>query len=694
MRFALVLLVLALVGSSAAAQSTSDQNAATAYQRAIEQLNRFREANPDAFAALMDFNPDVPISADVRSALAQVQPMLEIARQGSSAPHCEFPMDRTAGMYMLMPHLGQMRQIARIIRTDAMVRYQDGDTTGAASSSADIYRISNHFNADGTIISSLVGNAIFALGDGTVQYGIDRGVFGATESQILQDGLQQLNGTDPFDFGGAVAGERDMFGGWLKTRAAEEEDPLKFFSELSGVAGGMGDEASPWMLITKERLEHEVELYDEVMGRMVDIFNMPDRNAAKIALAEMEDEIEGMQISATHGGEGVLVAMLMPALGKAMEMRNRGEKTLADRRAMLGALATGQASPRDFANAAIWYLRAIAALETTDAAIVTQVRQLSDDAAMPMSPELQAALEGNSLQDVIAMFRDGSINRRCDFSIARQSHAMELLPAYIAGMHDGMRLMHADTIRLIRAGENERALDQLMTCIRMSAHLGSDPLILSSLTAHCDFNKTVNFLRSALSDSAGREAFVAALTDALQRLDMADPFGYVNSIIAARTMISNRFLWVSQGLEDADEIETRKREIADSLRVLTADQILHLQVVFDIMGQNAMAVAEAAHEAKVGAPSETAEANSPAVRQRLAKRIADVISLTNLEIAQSDSGRMAPLLYQGDLNVLEGAAPPAVASSKWAKTLADHIRRAHLDARNARSLSNASADKP
>ena len=485
----------------------------------------------------------------------------------------------------------------------------------------------------------------------------------------------------------AVAGERDMFGGWLKTRAAEEEDPLKFFAELSGVAGGMGDDASPWMLMTKERLEHEVELYDEVMGRMVDIFNMPDRNAAKIALAEMEDEIEGMQISAMHGGEGVLVAMLMPALGKAMEMRNKGEKTLADRRAMLGALATGQASPRDFANAAIWYLRAIVAMEATDSSILAQVRQLSDDAAMPLSPEFQAALEGKTLQDVIAMFRDGSINRRCDFSVARQSQAMELLPAYIAGMHDGTRLMHADTIRLIRAGETERALDQLMTCIRMSVHLGSDPLILSSLTAHCDFNKTVNFLRSALSESAGREVFVAALADALQRLDMADPFGYVNSIIAARTLISNRFLWVSQGLEDADAIETRKREIADSLRVLTADQILHLQVVFDIMGQNAMVVAEVDHEAKLGAPSETAEANSPAVRQRLAERIADVISLTNLEIAQSDSGRMAPLLYQGDLNVLEGArrlqSPHRNGRKRWPITSAARILTHETRARSS-----------
>jgi hypothetical protein len=695
MKLMSAIVVMTLCSQLSAAQIPSEQNAALMYQRAFEQLQRFRESNPDAFMALMDFDPDAPATPPVRAALAQVQPMLEIVRQGAVMPSCEFPLDRSAGLAMLMPHLGQMRHIAKVMRVDAMVRLQDGDTTAAASSTADIYRISNHFNADGTIISSLVGNAIFALADGTVQYGVDRGVYGEDEGRILQEGMQRLNDIDPFNFAGSVAGERDMFGGWLKNRVAEEEEPGRILAELSGMgAGDLEKNDHPLMLMSKERFEQEVKLYDEVMGRMVDIFNMPDRDAAKIAIADMEEEIEAMHISAQHGGEGLLVGMLMPALGKAIEQRNRAEKMLSDRRAMLGALATGKASPRDFANAAIWYLRGIALLEQADPAILTQVRQLSDDAALPLSPELRSALEDKALQDVIDVFREGSMNRRCDFSLARQQRMLELLPRHVAGMHDGFRLLHADAIRLVRAGQTERAIDQLITCMRMAGHLGSDPVIISSLTAHGNFNKTIGFLRSALEGSDLNGQFAPALADALERIEMEDPFGYVKSIVAARTELSNRFLWLSRGLEDSELIDLRKRAIAESLRGLNADQTLHLLAVFDIMGHNAMIAAETAHAEKTGAPSETAAENSPEVRAQLLTRLKDVISLANLDMAQADSGRLAPLLYQGELHVLEGVAPAAVASSKWAKTLADHIRRAHHDVRGARTLARASTNKP
>lgn len=687
----LCLVAPALWSAWVQAQAPTDQNAAVIYQRAIEQLTRFSESSPESYEALMGFDPDVPASAQVRAALAQVQPMLQIVHQGAVLPSCEFPVNRDEGLYMLLPHLNQMRQIARVIRADAAVRLQDGDTSGAAASIADIYRVSNHFNADGTIISSLVGNAIFALADNTVQYGADRGMFGENEARILQEGLQRFNSLDPFDFAGAVAGEREMFGGWLRNSAAEEDEPARIIAELSGIADAdLEHEDHPLLLMTRERFEHEVDLYDEVMGKMVDIFKMPDRDAAVDAMAKMEGEIEAMQISAAHGGDGLLVGMLMPALGKAIVTRNKGEKMLADRQAMLGALATGKASPRDFANAAIWYLRGIALLEQADATALASMRALAADPSLPMSPELDAALKSELLQQAIGLFREGSLAGRCEFSTTRSRTPLELLPAYIPGMHDGFRLLHVDAIRSIRAGRNEPAVDQLIACVRMAGHLGRDPLLLSSFAAHCNFNKTIALLDSAMKDSSA-DQLKPALAEALRRLPAGDAFGYQHAASAARSALGDRLLWLSHGLQTADERQRRKGLIAEALVPLNADQILHLVVVFDAMERNSIARAEAEH-AREDVPSSSGR--SFQAQRNQFDRLSDIVSLTALESAQSDSSRVAPLLFSGELRLFDGSRPPLLVTTAWGKSFADHIRRAPGDVRSAQALAQTSADKP
>ncbi len=147
----------------------SAKNAATWYRRAIEA---YESLPTDVKKALGNYdwsNPNAPITAEFRLALAQVQPVLRLAHRGAKQGYNDFELDYGQGFDLLLPHLGSMRGITLLMRTDAVVRLRDGDTAGAAAAVASIYRMGGHLTSDRILISSLVGQAIFSAGDMVAQ---------------------------------------------------------------------------------------------------------------------------------------------------------------------------------------------------------------------------------------------------------------------------------------------------------------------------------------------------------------------------------------------------------------------------------------------------------------------------------------------------------------------------------------------
>ena len=113
-------------------------NAATSYQRAIDMITSPAGRADYVMLASHDFDR-YPATAELRAALARMQPALRLLEQGAARGPADFGTDLSSGYATLLPHLGPMRQLARIARVDAVVRFADGDVGGGTDRLATMY---------------------------------------------------------------------------------------------------------------------------------------------------------------------------------------------------------------------------------------------------------------------------------------------------------------------------------------------------------------------------------------------------------------------------------------------------------------------------------------------------------------------------------------------------------------------------
>jgi hypothetical protein len=453
----------------------------------------------------------------------------------------------------------------------------------------------------------------------------------------------------------------------------------------------MGDgnllEDSPLLLMSQEQFEHEIEVYDATMDRVVEIFNNPDRAEAKEQMNAFREEVEAMAGAAAMGGEGALVAMLLPAFSKVMERMELSEKSVAERLTMLSKLAAGKVKPEEYANAAIWYLRGVEMLEKLRAEDLVSIRAYAADTSKPITPELALLLASPEVQAVIAVFAEGSGKRRCDFSMVRMRGDTDFIPFYGPGMHDAFRILHADAVRRLNEPTGDQpweATDRFATCLRMVGHVGSDPIIVSALIAHHNFDRTMALIQTALKADVIPPESKPALFDALERSARRDPFGYVGAIVATRTSLADELSRQYWPL-NADADAAQRTLLSETIKALDGDHVLYLVAVVKVMERNA-GVVHAPYPRPADPPAEEPPPDPSAIHDAAVRRLLDVISFADLEAAQQDTMIIGPALAQGTLDDLAERAVPAIAASRLAGNLADHARRARNDLRRAATL--------
>src|SRR5690606_34187463 len=177
--------------SPAGAQRDDSRNAATWYWRAINQLDRVTE---EELWALREWalEPGAAPPPSVRSTLNRLRPALDAFYRGAEQEHSDFGLDLSQGWDLLLPHLGKLRSVAIVANADVQLRLHDGDSSNAAKRLAGLYQAAQHLSDDRTLISSLVGQAIYTLTDQTVQYGIDAAAFDAGDASVLLHAAKSL----------------------------------------------------------------------------------------------------------------------------------------------------------------------------------------------------------------------------------------------------------------------------------------------------------------------------------------------------------------------------------------------------------------------------------------------------------------------------------------------------------------------
>jgi hypothetical protein len=618
-RLALLLLVF-LAAIPAAAQS-DNRNAATWYNRAFERLGTISESEWELIKA-WDADPSGAPSQELRDILAKAGPMLNDVRRASQQEFADHALDYSRGYEMLLTHLSPIfRQLAPLMQADGLVRLHDGDTAGAADRVASLYRVSEQFTSDRTLISSLVGQATFRLADQTGQAGFDRAAFNASDAEAMLRALQRMELRDPFNMVEAVIGEQEIGVSWLADTLATQEQRLNS-QGWAMILAETEEDAQRIVSMTDDEFTDSLGQYDLLLGDVVEAFSNEDRAAGRAQLEQLQQEMDA-------GEHGLLAECMEPWFLRIFDQMVESEQQVAARIEMLEGLVTGEVKPEEEANAAIFYVRGIEALRKIAPERLAVISDFDAGRVGTLDDATRTTLiEAASIVD---LFREGSLKKRCDFTFLRPGREPQFCADYVGGMRDTMRLLHADAIRLLREGESDDAADRLAICYRVVAHLAGDELLLTALLTHRVFQRTNEIALRALDAEVLTAAHRDLLVRASQRIGRKDPFGCIGSLLDTRRRLVRE---VDRGIVGEAETMEQRRAMVKMVEQWDGDQLLYYLAIRDTM-------LRAGQDEGAG----TAGNIDPI------SRLDDVISLVRLDQARTEVSRVAPILASGGIDV-------------------------------------------
>jgi len=541
--------LMMLVVTSAFGQSEY-RNAATHYQRAIDHFDRLSEQEW-LLLSTYDTSSGPPTQA-VRDALRKAQPILKHFQEASRQPYADHQLDYSLGFELLLPQLGEMRKMAQLSRAEALVRLHDGEPAMASMQLMNMYRSVQHFGDDGLIISSLVGQAVFALTDEVTQAAVDMGALDAWHANRLLHVLDGLAAQpDPFQTIEAIIGEREIAIAMAESFLDADQEYLQYaFGDF------LSEESiEQWLNIGEEELSQHLQAYEQFVDGVAVAFMLDDPDEARAEVARLEEEFLGSDFN--------IMAPLTAAYGKVLERKIATEAMLAKRREALQELVIGNVEPEEVANAAVWYMRAIAQLHALDDELLTQLRDSQLRWASPLPEELASLIEQH--ENISELLSAGSSLRRCDFSYLRTRRDQPFLTTYAPGMHDVLRWLAADAVRLAQTDAHDEAAKRMAIAFRVIGHLSGDDHLFSAVVSHSAFLYLHNLSLSAHVGEVLNEQQLKTIALGFDRIAQADPFGYNRSIAAART-------WISQQMFSRQPASDNHAEMLERVRALAKER--------------------------------------------------------------------------------------------------------------------------
>ena len=94
--------------------------------------------------------------------------IINIAIDASQTENCDWGINYSEGMNLLIPHLSKMRILARLVITDAKILADQGDYEGALNRCASVLKMGQHVS-DGILVEYLVGISLRDLANNCIQ---------------------------------------------------------------------------------------------------------------------------------------------------------------------------------------------------------------------------------------------------------------------------------------------------------------------------------------------------------------------------------------------------------------------------------------------------------------------------------------------------------------------------------------------
>ena len=208
-------------------EGPGSENAAPLYQAAVLTLQGETSGETDLFEHLADLGqkiiydtPSAEEAATFRSLVDQqaVQECLGLVGRAATRDRCRYPLDYSRGVAILLPHVGDLRNLSRIICAVARIEADAGNAEGAWKHALTTLRLADALRDEPLLISQLVRTAQLGMAIDTVQYICRISAPSGPKIEELRDALQRCDDIGPLV--SAMDGERLLFGDWFFRRAS------------------------------------------------------------------------------------------------------------------------------------------------------------------------------------------------------------------------------------------------------------------------------------------------------------------------------------------------------------------------------------------------------------------------------------------------------------------------------------------
>jgi hypothetical protein len=304
----------------AARAAAAEPNAALKYWLAFANMNY----DKDQEKIIEDWNK-VPLDAKTDKLLDNARVFLLQMHRGAQIEHCDWGLDYSDGVSMLLPHLGKARNLTRVAALDIRRELVRGNGPGAVQTGLDALTMARHTNSDFTLISILV-----------------RIVNEATIFEALAAGLPKLDAAsltklaaflDAPRGGGTVPesikGEKEFMARWLirKLQEAEEKKAGSYKEVLHAV---LVPSEAPEDKARTQRVLEAGDTYEKAIKLLENLMPVYDELVRIYSLPAKEFDSQYPAYAEKAKAANPAAELLMPALEKvaASERRNQTQRAL------------------------------------------------------------------------------------------------------------------------------------------------------------------------------------------------------------------------------------------------------------------------------------------------------------------------------------------------------------------------------
>ena len=136
-------------------------NAALQYWQAFSTMHAFDLKENQKYIDKWD---TIPLDDDTKQIIANSRIRLQFLHRGAAIKNCDWGLTKEDGILMILPHLAQARNLARLAYLRARLEFEQGKAEAAVDDIADAFALGRHATTDGSAIAALVALSIDVMG--------------------------------------------------------------------------------------------------------------------------------------------------------------------------------------------------------------------------------------------------------------------------------------------------------------------------------------------------------------------------------------------------------------------------------------------------------------------------------------------------------------------------------------------------